>query len=300
MPTLYDELLRHRDDKKDRRVFGLVLQGGGMRGVYSSSAMVPLAEYGFSDTFEHVIGSSAGALNGTYMMGWGLGSYKFYTNELTNTNFVNLLRKDKKVDVDFAIDTVLKSHHPLDIKRLQQAHTKLHVVLTDARTGKQTVISDHHQFVQIYEELRATAALPLLYDHPVTINGREYIDGAVANSLPIDVALDLGCTDIVFVATQQLSTYQFDRRHTRLINHLIRRFARKQPTAIRNILPTNEKALRRNMRRLTHPSKKIRLYLLEPTDEQILVSLTTIDKPKIAALARMGITDMDAFLHKPL
>ena len=69
MQTLYDLLETHRKNKNDNRVFGLLIQGGGMRAVYSAAAMAPLIQYGFSDTFEHVVGSSAGGINGAYFLG---------------------------------------------------------------------------------------------------------------------------------------------------------------------------------------------------------------------------------------
>ncbi len=300
MSCLYDELLNHRDSKNDKRIFGLVLQGGGMRGVYSSAALAPMVEYGFTDTFEHVVGSSAGAINGVYFLSGPANIYKIYSDELTNKNFVNLMRRDKKVDIDFLVDAVLKAKYPLDLSGLTKTRTRLHVVLTNARTGRKKVISDHHLFKQIYEEIRATAALPLLYDKKIKIEGNEYIDGGVADLLPIDVAIKLGCTDILVVMTQQLQSFNFDKRHVRLVNHLVRRFARKQSTAVRKILPNNEKVLKNNLRLLQHPSRKIRIYLLEPSDEDILVSIATTDKLKIKALAKLGIADMDKFLHKTL
>lgn len=300
MPCLYEELEAHHKNKKDKRVFGLVLQGGGMRGVYSCAAVEPLATYGFEGAFDHIIGSSGGAINGAYLIGGRPDAYKVYRDDLTNKNFVNLVRRDKKVDIDYLVDEVLQGKSSLSRERLLQAHTKLHIVMTNAQTGKREVISDHHKFLQIYEELRATAALPLLYDKKIKVGNTEYIDGGVSDLVPVDVAIKLGCTDIVVVMTQQISSFHFDKRHTRLVKHLLRRLAKKSSSAVREILPTNEKVLQANLRRLTHPSKKVRIYLLQPSDEQILVSLGTIDKSKIEALARLGISDMDTFLHQPL
>jgi hypothetical protein len=37
---------------------------------------------------------------------------------------------------------------------------------------------------------------------------------------------------------------------------------------------------------------------MEPSHEELLITLATIDKPKVEALAKLGIGDMDAFLHK--
>jgi predicted patatin/cPLA2 family phospholipase len=300
MATLFDELAAHREDKHSRRVFGLIFQGGGMRAVYSAGAIAPLVKYGFEDTFDHVIGSSAGAINGAYFLGADAETMHTYTDDLTNKNFVNLLRHDKIVDIDYLVDLVLKHKRPVNIPNLLKSETKLHVIVTDAKTGRKVVISEHRRFADIYEEFRATAALPLLYDKPVLIDNRLYIDGGVSDLLPIDVAVKLGCTDIVVVMTQQLANYHFDKRHSRLVRHLVKRLASKQPESIRRQLPTNERLLQANIRRLRHPTKKLRFYVLEPSNPEFLVSLATTDKTKIENLARLGVTDMDAFLHQPI
>lgn len=300
MSTLYDELEAHRQNKNDKRIFGLVLQGGGMRAVYSCGAAQSLAAYGFENTFDFIVGNSAGAINGAYLMAGPRNSPIIYTKELTNKKFVNLARINKVVDIDYLVDNVLIPNYPLNVERLLKARTKLYVVLTNAQTGKKEVIANHHEFAEIYEEIRATAALPLLYDRKVKVGNTEYIDGGVSDLLPIDEAIKLGCTDLVVVLTQQLQTFKFTKRHKRLVKHLMRRFAKKQSEAVRKILPTNESVLKMNIRRLTHPTKKIRIYLLEPSDENILVSIGTIDRSKIEALAKLGIADMDAFLHKSL
>src|SRR6185312_9274916 len=172
MPTLFDLLEEHKTNKRDKKVFGLVIQGGGMRGAYSAGAIMTLIADEFTNTFDHVVGSSAGAINAAYLISKDTEIMPTYVNELTSKNFVNLLRRDKKIDVDWAIDVVLKQHHPLDMSTLKRSRSKIHVVVTDAVTGKKVVISDHRLFEQIYEELRATAALPILYDKPVLIDGK--------------------------------------------------------------------------------------------------------------------------------
>lgn len=255
MPTLYDELVAHRRNKHDKRVFGLILQGGGMRAVYSAGAVKTLTSYGLSDAFDHVIGSSAGAINAAYLLAGDGDAKNTYTDDLTNKNFVNLLRKEKKVDVDFLVDEVLTNRRSIDVAALNASPSKLHIIVTDAKTGKEVILSDHHRFSQIYEEFRATAALPLLYDKKISVFGQEYIDGAVANMLPIDIAKKLGCSDIVVILTQKLETYHFDKAHTHLVHHLVKRFAKNHTDAVRESLPTNERKLRANLR-LIHPSSQ--------------------------------------------
>ena len=300
MPNLLETLETHKAAKNDKRVFGLVVQGGGMRAVYSCGAMVTLLQYGLTDVFEHVIGSSAGAMNGAYYLSADTEATSIYTEDISNKNFVNLLRRDKKVDIDYLVDLVLKHKRPLNLDKLRHSRSQLHVVVTNAKSGRKEVLSNHEDFVEIYEEFRATAALPMLYDKKVNIKDKWYIDGGVSDLIPLDVAHQLGCTDIVVVMTQRVSNYHFDRRHTRLVNHLIRRYAKNQPSAVRKILPTNEKVLKVNLNRIKHPFKKTRVYLLEPSDASTLISLSTIDKPKVELLAKLGVHDMDVLLHEEL
>jgi predicted patatin/cPLA2 family phospholipase len=132
------------------------------------------------------------------------------------------------------------------------------------------------------------------------VGGTYYVDGGVADLLPVDVAIKLGCTDIVVIMTQQIKNYRFDTRHTRLVRHLIQRYAKNQTEAVRKKLPTDERVLLMNLRSLRRPYKKIRIYTLEPSDEEILISKATIDKPKVETLVRLGIADMDTFLNREI
>ena len=298
MANLLQTLEAHKNNPNDGKTFGLVIQGGGMRAAYSCGAIVALLEYGLTDVFEHVIGSSAGAMNGAYFLSADASAANIYTDEITNKNFVNLLRKDKKVDIDYIIDVVLKHKRPLDLNKLRKSRSQLHVVVTNAKNARKEVISDHDDFVEIYEELRATAALPMLYDKTVQIKNKWYIDGGISDLIPIDVAHDLGCTDIVVVMTQQVVNYRFDQRHTRLVNHLIRRYAKNQPLSVRRILPTNQRILKLNLRRITHPFRATKVYLVEPSDAGALIALSNIEKPKVERLVKLGVTDMDAVLHR--
>ncbi|HEX4774045.1 MAG TPA: patatin-like phospholipase family protein [Candidatus Saccharimonadales bacterium] len=213
---------------------------------------------------------------------------------------MNLLRRDKKVDIDYLVDEVLKKDQPVDLNRLRTTNSQLHVVVTNAMTGRKEVLSAFDDLVELYEEFRATAALPLLYDKNVQIGQKWFVDGGVADLIPVDVAHQLGCTDIVIVMTQQIASYRFNRHHTRLIKHLVRHFAKGKPQPLRKILPTNEKLLKANLRQLSHPLKTVRVYVLEPSDEEILISLATTDKPKVKALAELGVKDMDSLLNREI
>ena len=81
---------------------------------------------------------------------------------------------------------------------------------------------------------------------------------------------------------------------------MTRRYAKNQPLSVRRILSTNEKALKINLHQFKHPFTATRVYLLEPSDANALIFLSTIDKPKVENLVKLGVTDMDVMLHNEL
>lgn len=296
MNTLLEILEKHRDGKSDDRVFGLIMQGGGMRAVYSAATISPLVDADLTNSFDHVVGSSAGALNVAYFLSADRNTYKTYTDSLTNRNFINPMRISSIVDIDYLIDTALKQERPIDINRLQDSRTQLHIVLTNAETGKREVMNSSKVSTDIYEQFRATAALPILYNQRIKIGDKHYIDGGVTDLLPIDVALELGCTDVVVVMTQRHDSFQFAKLQTRSLNHLIRWLGRKYPKAVREQLPTDSATLKKNLELLTNQSDDVNLYLLEPSETSKLISRSTISEKSVKSLARLGISDMQEFL----
>ena len=290
------EILKNHKNKKDKRIFGLVVQGGGFRSTYSGSALSVFAHHNLFDSFEHVIGSSGGAVNAAYFISNQTDKLDYEDEDLASKKFVNLFRSEKKIDIDFFVDYVLKEKAPIDLNLLKSAYSNLHIVVTNSKTGRKEVISDHDNFSLIYEEFRATCALPILYDREINIGDQYYVDGSVADLLPIDVAHKLGCTDIFVIMTEQIRNITFDKTHQRLVKHLIRKFARRYPKRLKNMLPTNEHILKSNLRRITRPWRNTNIYVLQPSDEEMLISLATNDKEKLHALSKLGINDAKAFL----
>jgi predicted acylesterase/phospholipase RssA len=86
MPSLQEVL--SQQDREGRRA--LVVQGGGMRGVYSMAALAALSEAGHRDAFDVIVGSSAGAINAAYFLaGQADEAVDLYVDQLSNRNFVS-------------------------------------------------------------------------------------------------------------------------------------------------------------------------------------------------------------------
>ena len=181
---------------------GLVVQGGGMRGVYSMGALAALEEMGFCQSFDHLAGSSAGALNGAYFL-TGQASYgvETYIHYLSKKSFVNPFRIKRIVDIDYLVDQIGKKVRPLHLPKLLSSPTTLHVSLTDRFHARTQWVTNRTPDIDIWEAFRATAALPLLYNKSVKVGDGHYVDGSISTRIPIRRVVEHGCRYIVVILT---------------------------------------------------------------------------------------------------
>lgn len=180
----------------------LVLQGGGMRGVFGAGVCSALQEIGYTEGFDQVYGVSSGALNEAYFLS-GQAAYgaTIYYQDINNKNFINLWRFRKIVDIDFLVN-VIANVKPLNVKTLRSSSTLLNIVLTQVSTGKAVIFTNKCGNTDILSILKASAAMPFAYDVPVTIEGVGYLDGGTPCPIPVVEAIDGGCTDILVVLTR--------------------------------------------------------------------------------------------------
>jgi predicted patatin/cPLA2 family phospholipase len=184
---------------------GLVIQGGGMRGVYSLGAAKALEP--FSAAFDHVFGSSSGAINAAYFAAQQCDSAAAgYCFDLARRAFIAPLRFWRIIDIDYLIDHVVKGSQLLDLARVARAPATVHITMTDAERGEEKVVTNREMTaVCLFEVLRATAALPIVYGKSVMVLGRPYIDGGLVDAIPFFRAVEAGCTHVIVILTSHLS-----------------------------------------------------------------------------------------------
>ncbi len=272
---------------------GLVVQGGGMRGIYSMASLMALEELGFGKSFDHVLGSSAGAINGAYFLaGQAKLAVTVYLDDISNRNFINYFRFSKIADIDFLVDSVLKKQKYLDTDKVIHSSSTLHIILTDFKTGEAKVFSNRDKGLDLMESMRATASMPILYNRVIYVNGSGYIDGGISDSIPLFRAIDLGCTDIVVVLTRPLSFRR--KRPGVFIRFFELPFIRKYPDKVKNILLSEDQYFNCTMDHLENPGKlksDIRVLVIYPSDTSKMVSRTTKSRRDLLKCALMGRND---------
>lgn len=206
---------------------GLVLEGGGMRGLFTAGILDVMMERGIR--VDGIVGVSAGACFGCNYVSAQPGRVLRYNmamrHEPRYMGLGNILRTGNLLDAEFAYHTLPDVLDPFDKEAFAQSRVEFHVVCTDAMTGepvyKRLAPPVDYEFM---EWVRASSSLPLV-SHPVEIGGRLLLDGGIADSIPLKYFQDLGYEHNIVVLTQPKG---FTKRRTRLMP-LFRLFMRHYP-----------------------------------------------------------------------
>ncbi len=116
---------------------GLVLEGGGMRGLYTAGVLDVFMEHGVE--FAHAVGVSAGAAFGVNIksrqVGRAIRYNKRFCADPRYASLKNLLRTGELYSIDFAYREVPLHLDPFDIGRRRESHA-LHGRLHGYRHGR--------------------------------------------------------------------------------------------------------------------------------------------------------------------
>ncbi|MGL4734847.1 MAG: patatin-like phospholipase family protein [Enterovibrio sp.] len=190
----------------------LVTQGGGQRGIFTAGVLDSFIKAQF-DPFELYIGTSAGALNlASYIAKQHGFAQQFITEYTTDPRFFNLLkyvRRQQTMDLSWAMQQAELGNE--DIFDLSFARRHLHdrEALACA-TNKQNLQPEYlPMFDDDWQEvLKASSAVPFLYNQTVNLRGKELIDGGVSAAIPIKEAFQRGADIIVVIRTEPVTMSQ--------------------------------------------------------------------------------------------
>ena len=183
----------------------LVLEGGGMRAIYTCGVLDFLMENKIN--IDKIVGVSAGALYGVNYFSKqphrALRYNKKYCNDSRYMGMKSLLLTGNIVNKDFAFYEMTFKLDPFDNETYKKTNKDFYAVTTNIKTGK----PDYFKITDIEKDLeilRASSALPLA-SKIININGELHMDGGITNSIPIEFAQTLDCDKIIVVLTQDSS-----------------------------------------------------------------------------------------------
>ncbi|MBD1371762.1 patatin family protein [Hazenella sp. IB182357] len=264
---------------------GLILQGGGMRGVYTSGVLDFFMENQLF--FPYVVAVSAGACNAAAYLSRQPGfGRRMYLDHLQSSKSVSLMRwftKKSVFHMDFIFEEIPTKIDPLDFDTLFNAKEQLWVGTTDCETGK-SLFFNHRQCKQIFQVVKASCSLPIITPI-VEYEGRKLLDGGIAEPIPIEKSLIDGNEFHVIVLTSQ-----FEYLKRPLINRWFLSFFYAQyPELVQALIDHHEKFLK-NIKRIQQLEQQQKAFIIRPS---VHISLSSIhnQRQKLTSLYEMGYHD---------
>jgi NTE family protein len=170
---------------------GLALGGGAARGFAHIGVIKALEAQGIVPDI--IVGTSAGAVVGS-LYASGLSGFDLQKTALDMTEkqvvgwaWPNRGWMDGEVLQNFINNAV--GNRPLEA-----LPRKIAIVATELKTGAPVLFSSGNTGVAV----RASAAVPGVFQ-PVSISGREYVDGGLVSPIPVRYARQLGATFVIAV-----------------------------------------------------------------------------------------------------
>ena len=181
---------------------GLILEGGGMRGVFTAGVLDFFLDKNIE--FSSCYGVSAGACNACSYLSKQKGrSYDVIVDYIGDKRYCSpysLLTTGDLFGADFLYNVIPNQLNPFDYETFRSYRGKFYSVMTDCKTGL-AVYYPVKDLRKDMNAIRASSSLPLV-SRMVSINGRRYLDGGISDSIPLRRSIKDGNRKNVVVLTR--------------------------------------------------------------------------------------------------
>lgn len=241
----------------------LILEGGATRGVFTSGVLDYLME---EDMYmSDVIGVSAGSCNGVDYVSKQIGrtrdcmihkekEYSYYYG------FTKFIREKSILDMDMVFDKYPKELFPFDFETYFSSDIECEIVTTNCETGKAEYMTEGKDPERLMRLCRASSSMPLI-SPIVNIDGVPYLDGGLADSIPIKRALEKENEKIVVVLTRNPGYRK--KPVSKGVAKMYRRAYKNYPNLVRTIL-TRSIRYNRQMEMIEKLGQENRIYVIRP------------------------------------
>ena len=211
---------------------GLVLEGGGMRALFTAGVLDALLDVKELN-IDGIVGVSAGALFGAnYVSGQKERAIRYNKKYARDKRYMGLyswITTGNAVNEEFAFYEIPFKLDVFDQEKFKQSKIDFHVVMTNIENGQAEYILIEDVFEQM-EYLRATSALPFA-SKIIEINGKKYLDGGISDSIPIDYCESLGYDKIILILTRPEDAHKNDK-----LSFLYKLVYRKYPNLVERLI----------------------------------------------------------------
>ena len=263
---------------------GLVLEGGGVRGIYTAGVLDVFLEHEIH--FDGVIGVSAGAIHGcSYLSGQKGRSIRYYMKYCADPRFMSftsLLKTGDLVGVDFCYHEIPEKLDVYDNEAFLRNNTPFYAVCSNVESGKPEYIRMTDMFRDI-DILRASASMPYV-SRIVEIGGKKYLDGGSTDSIPVEAFRAMGYEKNVVILTRDI-----DYRKKPEMPWLAKWMYRKYPAFVKAQL-NRHLEYNRTVERIQELEKEGSIFVIRPSLPPTVGRMEN-DPQKVRELYDLGRTD---------
>ncbi len=186
-----------------RKKYGLVVQGGTLRSIFTSGVLDAFISSGFNP-FKYIVGVSGGAMCMSYYISKQYKTTYNIMQELAGDekfkNWLNMFSEEGFINLQY-LDEFTRNKYPLDLKVLNRKSRsiKVEIVTTSLEDGRPIYLRARKK--NWYKYLKASASIPFVTRGEVIINNLKLMDGGWSDPIPVKRAIQNKCTDIIVIRT---------------------------------------------------------------------------------------------------
>lgn len=222
----------------DRKT-ALVLEGGGMRGVFTSGVLDAFMKHDL--TFPYVVAVSAGACNGMSYV-----SHQPRRARISNIDYLarykyiglrHLVTQGCIFDRELLYDKFPNQYLPFDFDTFFSSPMTFEMVTTNCLTGQPMYLSERHDRQRALDIVRASSSLPYV-SKIVDVDGIPMLDGGIVDSIPLQHAIDMGHPTNVLVLTRNRG-YRNTSKDMKIPRFIYRKYPRLRVALSRRLAAYN-------------------------------------------------------------
>lgn len=263
---------------------GLVLEGGAMRGLYTSGVLDVFMDNNIE--IDGIIGVSAGVLFGVNYFSKQRGRVirynKRFAKDKRYMGIHSLLTTGNIINRDFAYYEVPTKLDIFDSETFKRTGKDFYAVVTNIEEGKPEYIKIEDVFSQM-EVLRATSAMPLV-SKIVEISGKKYLDGAISDSIPVEKMKSMGYDKIIVILTRTI-----DYRKKNNEGKLMSVGYKKYPKLVK-LLKNRHNYYNDTLDKIVEMEKNNEIFVIRPSRE-IKIKRIEKDGERLQEMYDLGIDD---------
>ena len=270
----------------------LVLEGGGLRGVFTCGVLDCFMDHGIR--FPFIVGVSAGACNGLSYMSGQRGRAKKSNIDLMDEHhyigFKYLLTQGCIMDFKLLFEEFPEKIIPYNYDAYFSNPDRFVMVTTNCLTGKAEYFEEKKSSERVMSIVKASSSLP--YVTQITyVDGIPMLDGGIADSIPVEYAMQQGYEKQVVVLTRNLG---YRKKESRM--PMAKAFYRKYPN-LQKALTERNAVYNRTMDLVEKLEKEGRIRVIRPL-KPIEVGRMEKDTVKLTALYEEGYELAKEFISK--